>query len=172
MKTFLVIYLATLCSVMAIPPPSNHSPLPIDACHFYLLNGGVAKTLTNKHWVIQKVYADSIPLPDSLFVNVQYLFDQNGEFVMLSNVQNLQPDAKGFDYTINEATSTIQVKTHETNTLLTEFHVICLNQGHLAFYYDTPTDNPNKIVRLEFRFLVDYTWENKIIQEALKNPNQ
>lgn len=155
--------------VLASPPPI----LVPAQCNFYKSNGGLKQLLMNKHWAIHKVYGDNHPIPDSVYKDVQYLFNENGHFYMISNAKDIEPKATGFDYLVNEVNSTIQIYSHGATDVIQVFKVECLDDGHLSFYYDTPNkDYPNIMTRAEFRFLVDYTWENQIIQESLNNSNQ
>ena len=51
-----------------------------------------------------------------------------------------------------------------TGTLQKVFKLVCLTPGHLAFQFDEMSkDIPPRTVTMEYRFLVDYTWENILV---------
>lgn len=141
--------------------------LPNADCNLFK-SQGIAPLLQNKTWQMTKMYLDSIPLHDSLPDSYQFVFKadsvQNADSLILFVIRKVGTNEEGsaFKYTINQSTNIISLFHGADGTFQKAFKVVCLTPGHLAFtFVESGKDgqgNP-KTFAMEYRFLVDYTWE-------------
>lgn len=137
-------------------------------CEEYFLNTNISPLLANKTWQMNQMYADQVPVNDSIPKSFRFVFAfdslQPTTSQILTVLRKVGVNESGveFKYTINDVANTISLFHGETGVLQKTFTVTCLTPGHLALTFTEngkdASGNP-KVFNMEYRFLVDYTWE-------------
>ena len=146
----------------------NYNVLNVD-CNYYR-SKGIAPLLQNKTWQMTQMYADSIPVDESLSKSFQFVFSadslQTESELVLAVLRTVRDTVVNlnFKYKINQTASTISLFNGETGDLQKIFKVTCLTPGHFALTFPengktpdeqifvVPTDIPSGIFQFVRQF--------------------